>query len=247
LSALSYASAQETAILFADLIRHRFRFNAGSPTFMLDNIRADLRSYKGQWWEQGFWVMLVYRFGRWRYDVRPVVLRKMFSLLYKIAYKVVQVVTGIDLPCEAMVGRNFIIDHFGDIIVSGYAKFGDNCRIRNGVSVGLRRVEMPCAPTIGNNVDIGAGAKLLGAIAIGDNVLIGANAVVVTDVPSDSIAMGVPATIRPRRPNSREGGEGTGWSHPQDFKHMAIVRSPLPEQHAPQLPSAERPRRHGST
>lgn len=206
---------------------------------MFDNIRADLRSYQGQWWEQGFWVMLVYRFGRWRYGVRPVLLRKVFSLLYKIAYKVVQVMTGIDLPCEVQVGRNFIIDHFGGIIVSGYAKFGDNCRIRNGVSVGLRRVEEPCAPTIGNNVDIGAGAKLLGAIAIGDNVLVGANAVVITDVPSDSVAMGVPATIRPRQPANREAGVGDSMGLSRrhaDFKHMAIARSQLPEQHLPQRP-----------
>lgn len=165
---------------------------------MFENLRADLRTYRGRWWEQGFWVMLVYRFGRWRYGLKPALVRKPFSLLYKIAHKFIQVVAGIDLPCEAVVGRNFVIDHFGGVIVSGYARFGDNCRIRNGVSVGLKRVEEPGAPIIGNNVDIGAGAKLLGRITIGDNVLIGANAVVVTDVPSNSIAMGVPAVIRPR-------------------------------------------------
>jgi serine O-acetyltransferase len=171
---------------------------------MFDNIRADLRSYEGRWWEQGFWVMVVYRFGRWRYGVKPALLRKPLSLVYKVAYKFIQIITGIDLPCEAVVGRNFVIDHFGGIIVSGFAKFGDNCRIRDGVSIGLRRVEEPCAPTIGNNVDIGTGAKLLGNITIGDNVLIGANAVVITDVPSNSMAMGVPAVIRPRSADKRE-------------------------------------------
>jgi serine O-acetyltransferase len=65
------------------------------------------------------------------------------------------------------------------------------------VVVGLSRIEDPVAPVIGNNVDIGAGAKLLGRITIGDNVLIGANAVVIRDVPSNSIAVGVPATVRP--------------------------------------------------
>jgi serine O-acetyltransferase len=59
-------------------------------------------------------------------------------------------------------------------------------------------VEDPCAPVIGNNVDIGSGAKLLGRIRIGDNVLIGANAVVVRDVPDNSIAVGVPAIVKPR-------------------------------------------------
>lgn len=192
---------------------------------MFDNIRADLRSYKGKWWEQGFWVMLVYRLGRWRYGVRPVLLRKAFSLLYKIAYKLVQIVTGIDLPCEAEVGRNFVIDHFGGIIVSGYAKFGDNCRIRNGVSIGLRHVEAPCAPVIGDNVDIGAGAKLLGAITIGNNVLIGANAVVITDVPSNSIAMGVPATIKPRF--HATSNEQPADSMPEPGHHRPVARAQL--------------------
>jgi serine O-acetyltransferase len=165
---------------------------------MFDNLRADLTAYKGKWWEQGFWVMVVYRFGRWRYGIRSKWLRKPFSLLYKIAHKFVQIITGVDLPCEVDVGRNFVIDHFGGIIISGYAKFGDDCRIRNGVCIGLRRIEDPCAPIIGNNVDIGAGAKLLGNIRIGNNVLIGANAVVITDVPDDCVAMGVPAVVRPR-------------------------------------------------
>jgi serine O-acetyltransferase len=166
---------------------------------MFDNIRQDLQAHSGDWGAQGFWVLVVYRFGRWRYGVRPALLRKIFSLIYRILYKFIQIITGIELPCEVQIGRNFVIDHFGGIVISGYAKFGDNCRIRNGVVVGLQRVDDPCAPVIGNNVDIGAGAKVLGAIRIGNNVLIGANAVVVADVPDESVAVGVPATIRPRR------------------------------------------------
>jgi serine O-acetyltransferase len=165
---------------------------------MFDNVRQDLRAYNGQWSAQGFWVMLVYRFGRWRYQVRPVLLRKFFSFIYHVLFKMIQILTGIELPCEVEVGRNFIIDHFGGIVISGYAKFGDNCRIRNGVVVGLRHVEDKRAPVIGNNVDIGAGAKLLGPIRIGDNVLIGANAVVMSDVPDNSIAVGVPAVVKAR-------------------------------------------------
>src|SRR5271170_1377480 len=161
---------------------------------MFDNIRHDLRAHDGNWGAQGFWVLTVYRFGRWRYGVRPRILRKFLSLIYRIAFKFIQIITGIELPCEAEIGRNFVIDHFGGIIVSGYARFGDNCRIRNGVVVGLRRVEEHFAPVFGNNVDIGAGAKLLGRITIGDNSIIGANAVVLDDVPENSIAIGVPAT-----------------------------------------------------
>lgn len=166
---------------------------------MLDNIKKDLRNYQGDWSQQGFWVMLVYRFGRWRYSIKNNFLRKPLSLLYKFLYKLVQIATGIELPCEVDVGDNFIIDHFGGIIISGYAKFGDNCRIRNGVVVGLKSVSMPVAPQIGNNVDIGAGAKILGNISIGNNVLIGANAVVLCDVPDNCIAVGVPAIVKPRK------------------------------------------------
>jgi serine O-acetyltransferase len=165
---------------------------------MFKHLKEDLKAYKGDWSSQGFWVMLVYRFGRWRYTIKSSLLRKPFSLLYKILYKFIQVITGIELPCEVTVGKNFRIDHFGGIIISGFASFGDNCLIRDGVTVGLRRVDDPVAPKIGHNVDIGTGAKVLGNITIGNNVIIGANAVVLEDVPSDSIAVGVPAKIKTR-------------------------------------------------
>ncbi len=99
---------------------------------VFENIRADLAAHDRNWGAQGFWAMTVYRFGRWRYGVRPALLRKAFSLIYRILYKTVQIVTGIELPCEVEVGRGFVIDHFGGIVISGYARFGDNCRIRNG-------------------------------------------------------------------------------------------------------------------
>ena len=166
---------------------------------MFDNIRQDLRAHGGDWGAQGFWAMLVYRFGRWRYGIRLPVARKACSLLYRILYKLTQIVTGIELPCEVPVGRNFIIEHSGGIVVSGYARFGDDCRIRNGVVVGLSRVEEPGAPQFGNDVDIGAGAKVLGNIRIGNHVRIGANAVVLQDVPDNCIAVGVPAVIKSRR------------------------------------------------
>ncbi len=165
---------------------------------MFQDIREDLRSYDGNWGAQGFWVMVVYRFGRWRYNVRPAILRKLLSLIYRVLFKFIQIITGIELPCEVAIGRNFVIDHFGGIIISGYTQFGNNCRIRNGVVIGLRRIEEKVAPIIGDNVDIGAGAKILGPIRVGNNVLIGANAVVICDVPDNSVAVGVPAVIRPR-------------------------------------------------
>lgn len=168
---------------------------------MFKHIRADLAAHSGDWGAQGFWALLVYRFGRWRYSVRPALLRRSFSLLYKFLYKFIQIITGIELPCEVPIGTGFVIEHSGGIVVSGFARFGENCRIRNGVVIGLARVDDPCAPQFGDHVDIGAGAKVLGNIRIGNNVLIGANAVVITDVPDNCIAVGVPAVIKLRKSN----------------------------------------------
>jgi serine O-acetyltransferase len=166
---------------------------------VFDNIREDWRTHERQWTRQGLWVMVVYRFGNWRYGIRSRALRLPFSILYKLLKLLSEILTGIDLPCEAKVGRRFRIDHFGGIVISGDAVFGDDCVIRNGVTVGLRHTGHRGAPVIGNRADIGAGAKVLGSISIGDDVAIGANAVVITDVPANSIAVGVPAKIHPRK------------------------------------------------
>jgi serine O-acetyltransferase len=169
-------------------------FNAIYP-----NISADLRSHGGNWAAQGFWALVVYRFGGWGYGVRPVILRQELSLIYRLADKMVQIVCGIELPCEVELGRNLVTDHSGGIVISGYAMFGENRRACNGVVVGLSSVDDPRALVIGNNVDINAGAKLLGRITIGENCLIGANAVVTRDVPTNSIAVGLASTVEPRR------------------------------------------------
>lgn len=175
---------------------------------MFDNLREDWRTYEGELSRQGLWVMAVYRFGRWRYRLRPALIRMPFSFVYRVLKLVSQVLTGIDLPCEAVVGRRLLIEHFGGIIISGDAVLGDDVVVRNGVTIGLRRTGERGAPVIGNRVDIGAGAKVLGQIRIGDDVAIGANAVVLTDVPAHSIAVGVPARIIPRKPaaDPAEGG-----------------------------------------
>jgi len=166
---------------------------------VFENIREDWQTHGRKLSCQGLWAMAVYRFGNWRYRIRNRVVRAPFSMLYKLLKVFSEILTGIELPCEATLGSRFRIDHFGGIVISGDAVFGDDCVIRNGVTVGLRHTGHRGAPVIGNRVDIGAGAKVLGSIRIGDDVAIGANAVVITDVPSQSIAVGVPAKIRPRR------------------------------------------------
>ncbi len=169
---------------------------------MFELIREDWQTYDRDIQRQGFWVMAVYRFGRWRYTIKNSFLRKIFSFIYRVLKLLSQILTGIDLPCEATVGRRFCIEHFGGIIVSGDAVIGDDVTIRNGVTIGLRRKGVRGAPVIGDGVDIGAGAVILGEINIGDGAAIGANAVVLQDVPPGSIAVGVPAVIKPRQKKS---------------------------------------------
>ena len=169
---------------------------------MFERLREDWATHERDPWRQGMWVMVVYRFGRWRYGVRPAFLRKPLSFAYKFLRMVAHVLTGIDLPCEARVGRRLRIDHFGGIVVSGDAVIGDDVILRNGVTIGLKNTNQRGAPVIGNGVDIGAGAKILGPIRVGDGAVIGANAVVVHDIPAGATAVGIPARPLPRGPQS---------------------------------------------
>jgi serine O-acetyltransferase len=168
---------------------------------MFDDLREDWDTYERDLWRQGLWVMAVYRFGRWRYGLRHQIVRAPFSFAYKLLFKFIQIITGIELPCEVTLGRRLRIDHFGGVIISGDVTIGDDVVIRNGVTIGLRRTGVRGSPKIGNRVDIGAGAKILGPITIGDDTTIGANAVVLKDIPPNSNAIGVPARAVPRHAN----------------------------------------------
>jgi len=166
---------------------------------VFENIREDWQAHQRLFNRHGFYIMVIYRFGRWRYTIKPRMLRMPFSLLYEWLKFFSVSCLGAEIPCEVVLGRRFVIEHVGAIVVSGAATFGDDCIIRQGVTVGLRHTGDLRCPRIGNRVDIGAGAKLLGGITIGDDAAIGANAVVLTDVPAGCAAVGIPAKIIPRK------------------------------------------------
>lgn len=113
-------------------------------------------------------------------------------------YKFYSIFLGISIPRRCKIGQGLIIFHYGAIALNPLVEIGDNCTIRQGVTIGNRRTNID-VPKIGNNVDIGAGAVIIGDIKIGNNVGIGANAVVLKDVPDDSIAVGNPAKNLPRK------------------------------------------------
>lgn len=160
----------------------------------------DLSVYREGILAQGFWALEIHRFGRFTLRIRPRPLRAVFRAVHIFLSKLSEIAFGISLPAQAQIGRRLLIEHFGGIIVHGSAVIGDDCIIRQGVTIGMsHRERYSEAPRIGDRVDIGAGAKLLGGISIGDDAAIGANAVVLHDVPANHAAVGVPAVNRPRR------------------------------------------------
>lgn len=108
-------------------------------------------------------------------------------------------VTGADIPLNCRIGGGMAMPHPNGIVVHPRAVIGPNCMLFQQVTIGTTRSE--AVPTIGGHVDIGAGAKVLGGVRIGDHACIGANAVVVHDVPEGATAVGVPARILRARPD----------------------------------------------
>lgn len=103
---------------------------------------------------------------------------------------------GIQIPMATRIAPGFCIGHFGSIVVNPNAVLGKNISILQGVTIGqLQRGARKGTPVIGDNVYIGPDAKVLGAVKIGSNVVIGANAVVAKDVPDNAVVAGVPAQI----------------------------------------------------
>ncbi|MDD5196242.1 MAG: serine O-acetyltransferase [Candidatus Omnitrophica bacterium] len=138
---------------------------------------------------QGLHALVAYRVGNFFYRIKFFFLARFISQLARWA-------TGIEIHPGARIGKGLFIDHGMGVVVGETAIIGDNVLLYQGVTLGGTGLEQGKRhPTIGNNVVIGAGAKILGNITIGDNSYIGANAVVIKDVPMNSTVVGVPGRI----------------------------------------------------
>ena len=114
----------------------------------------------------------------------------------------VRAVTGVEIHPAARIGRRFFIDHGMGVVIGATAEVGDDVMLYHGVTLGGRTLEkVKRHPTLGNRVTVGAGARLLGPLEVGDDVQIGANSVVTKDVPAGAVAVGIPARVRmPQQP-----------------------------------------------
>ncbi|MFX0135207.1 MAG: serine O-acetyltransferase [Candidatus Hodarchaeota archaeon] len=136
--------------------------------------------------------------------IKAILLHRVAHFFYEIGLPFVprfisdvsRQITGIDIHPGAEIGNNFFIDHGSGTVIGETTEIGDNCTLYQNVTLGgtsLKREKRH--PTLGNNVVVGAGAKILGPVKIGNNVKVGANSVVTKNIPDNSVVVGVPGRI----------------------------------------------------
>lgn len=137
--------------------------------------------------------MIHYRIAHFLYE-------KKFFFLARFISQFARFLTGIEIHPGAKIGKGFFIDHGMGVVIGETTEIGDNVTLYQGVTLGgTGKDKGKRHPTIGNNVMVGSGAKILGPIYIGDNCKVGANAVVLKDIPANSTVVGIPGKVVQRR------------------------------------------------
>ncbi|OAS17175.1 serine O-acetyltransferase [Paenibacillus oryzisoli] len=176
----------------------------------MTNLRADINRYvkvgshvsvvskmKMFLLHEPLWYLIIYRAGSYVRDhMRIPVIKQVLYIILFILHKCVSIVMGIQIPLGTKIGKGVYLPHYGTIVVHQDSIIGEHCNIGQGVTIGIAgRGEKKGVPHIGNKVYMAPGAKIIGKIVIGNNVMIGANAVVTKDVPDNAVVAGVPARI----------------------------------------------------
>lgn len=138
-------------------------------------------------------LLLLFRLGQSasRVPLFGKVLRFLIEYLIRVLY-------ASDISCEATIGPGLMFVHGHDIVIGAHVKIGIDCKIFNGVTLGNKDTSQTSEgnqPTVGNNVVLSTGAKILGPVLLGDNVIVGANSVVIRDCDSNTVVAGVPARV----------------------------------------------------
>ncbi len=168
---------------------------------LVAELRRDLRLHE-RVLTRTFAAMAVYRFGNW-VQTQPPLARAAGTRVYGWAEKVTRLVTGVHMDRRVRVGEDFHLIHAeGSISIHPSVVIGDRVGILHNVTIGLEPGSTG-APVIGNDVLIGVGAVILGPVKIGDRASVAANSLVISDVPPDSVAIGVPAKCYPRLSGAR--------------------------------------------
>ncbi len=164
----------------------------------------------------GFHAMVFHRIGNWLW-------RHQLCLIGRFVSHLGRFLTGIEIHPAAKIGNGFFVDHGMGVVIGETTEIGDNCTIYHGVTLGgFSRKKEKRHPTIGNNVIIGAGAKVLGPIIIADNCKVGSGSVVLDDVPKNSTVTGVPGRIVYRGSDKKSADAEYNWQSSPDPVAQAI-------------------------
>ena len=158
--------------------------------------QEDLARYRGsiRWNEPALWSIAAYRLGRRILQIEKAPVRRALLLIFFPIGRLVETISKVSLPAYADIGGGLRIESSGIIFVHANAKIGHNCTLQRGVTIGNTLPDGP-TPIIGDNVEIGAYAQILGGIRIGDGARIARMAVVLVDVPPGAFASGIPAKV----------------------------------------------------
>ena len=140
------------------------------------------------------WPIIVYRFGSWVVTIRWRLLRIPLYIIYFPIKRLMEILTTIEMSEYADIDGGFYIAHIGNIVIAHHTKIGKNTSMHQGVTIGVTGSGEEL-PVIGDRVYFGAGAKIVGPVKIGNDVVIGANAVVTRDVPDSAVVVGIPARV----------------------------------------------------
>jgi serine O-acetyltransferase len=167
-----------------------------SLKLLLQQIREDWRAHWCDWTLPGFRALAVHRFGQWAVGVWPGPLRRLVWRIYIFCYRYVRNHYGIELHQTTKVGRRVLIGHQGAIVIHPASEIGDDCILRQNVTLGAAGTEnVKHGPILGKRVELACGAVVLGRVVIGDDVRIGPNAVVTTNIPAGSTVMAPPPRV----------------------------------------------------
>lgn len=172
----------------------------GRPVSFINTIREDIKTVQAQdpAAQNGLVIFLSYPglHAKWNHVPEHWLWEHGHRSLARVLSQITRHITGVEIHPAAQIGKHFFIDHAMGVVIGETAIVGDNCVLYQGVTLGGTGNETGKRhPTLGNNVTVGTGAKVLGNIHIGNNVKIGGNSVVVKDVPDNCTVVGVPGRI----------------------------------------------------
>ena len=172
----------------------RQRWRADVDRFRADRpeMKGPLKRFRIILLTESLWAIGVYRFGQYLYFEAPSAVRALLWIPYEIAHKVLELIVDIHLWPDTRIGPGLYIAHYGGIWINPRATLGSNCNLAHGVTIGA---PIGDAPVLGDRVFIGAGAVITGRVRIGSGAVIGANSLVVANLPENAVAIGVPARV----------------------------------------------------